>query len=227
MRKGLVFLVLLAYVSAIYAQDFRPELRLDMYEIKELSGDFRMNFPNLKNELTFKESPKTLNIPDFSSLKVQSHAFQPNFHTTLYRKTDVLPGLAITDRIGFNMSYRFGESFHLNTGIYTMKSNYNFGLDTYYGGVIYSDASYRLFPWLTVGLYGQYNAAYAGRNALNINGASFPAVNTTAFWNVYATAMLNKYVGLQGYYGQQKESRKWETIYGVRPVFNLNSLLFK
>lgn len=224
MKKVSIYLLLFFSVLTVTAQEIKTEIGVEN-EIKklEISEDLNFDLPKLKWDEQVKNDPlRALKFEGFN--KMYTHSTDDALYYSLYGNLTIAPGLYTSQTAGGEIAAQINRSFLVNFGVYGLKYDYNFAPQPYYDAVLHLDASYKVLPWLTVGAYGQY-AAFSRYNAKHGSMLPSPMVPYSGY-GVYATTMFSEVFGIQSTVGREYNpfERKWQPVYGISPVINLNGL---
>jgi len=224
MKKVYVFFFLFFSVLVVSAQENNTKIELEDNTKKlEISDDLNLELPKLNWDEQVKNDPlRPLKFEGFN--KIYTHSVDEKLFYSLYGNLSIAPGLYTSQTAGGNIAVQINQSFLVNFGAYGLKYDHNFGFRPYYDAILHLNTSYQIFPWLTVGAYGQY-AAFSRYNAQHGSMLHSPMVPYSGY-GVHATTMFTEVFGIQGTVGQEYNpfNGKWQSVYGISPVINLNGL---
>lgn len=142
----------------------------------------------------------------------------PYLSYSITGRSDVWPGITAINSASFSLNYA-QDSFLFNVGTGLWKYD-NLGR-SFTDATIYSNASYQVLPWLTVGAYGVYSFM-AKQNVLDGSALPAPMVPYTGY-GLYARAMFNSTFGVEGSVGREFNpiKGKWQPTYSFGPVIEL------
>lgn len=228
MKKGYVYLLLLLCVVTASAQENNTKIESENNTNQlEISDDLNLELPKLKlEELIQSDTLRPFKFARFNN-KIYTHSIDDALSYSLYRNEEIAPGLYTSIQAGGEMGIQINQSFLVNFGAYGMKYTHNFSNFTdgpFNDAVLYLSASYQIFPWLNVGAYGQYSA-FSSRNARHGSMLHSPMVPYSGY-GVHSTTMFTEVFGIQSIVGQEYNpfNQKWQPVYGISPVINLNKL---
>lgn len=210
--------------SMTYAQEDLKKTPLENPASLEMKEKMRMklDLPDFRWESPRYRIMNTMEINDF--LNIRSYPVNEKTRLRIYNSGLVLPGLMSKYKAGGEIGVRINESFLLQSGLYAMKYDQNFGYRPYYDAVTYVNASYRINSWLSLGAYGRYSAGEK-YNATHGSLMLSPFVPHSGY-GISATTMFNDVIGLQGVIGREFNpfKGKWETTYDIFPIIDFNKL---
>ena len=225
MKIKWICLLLVLSLSSVYAQDNVDKLGLkEPAKSETVDEPLKMNLkmPDFRWEAWKYNMLQTSHRVDYND--IITTPIEESLYYSLYSSWEVAPGMFNIRQAGGEIGMRINKSFLINTGLYAMKYDFNFGTRPYYDGVAYLSVSYNINSWLSIGAYGQYSAGEK-YNARHNAMLPTPFVPHSAY-GISATTMFNKTFGLQGGVGKEFDpfTGQWHFNYGVAPVINLNTL---
>lgn len=231
MQKTYVILLLLFCTFSIYAQEVqevKPGIIMkDTISKMEISDGLNLEMPNFQLELDTRNDPfKPLKFDGYN--KMYTRSIDDELYYSLYGNLNIAPGLYTSQTAGAEIGMEINRSFLVNFGAYGMKYSHNFGSvfgsGPFNEAVLHADASYKVLPWLIMGVHGQY-AAFSRYNAKHGSILHSPMVPYSGY-GVHATTMFTEVFGIHSSVGREYNpfNKQWQPVYGISPVINLNGL---